>query len=107
MTKISYFLLLAGFLFGCQLLALLIIFFFFQSWMNATAVRFSFSGLYRKFDNMATKWVGKPCYLHLERLPTRILKIHYLGKTVSSLLRPLFLAARQNGHTFSCKKSAR
>ena len=26
--------------------------------MNATAVRFSFSGLYRKFDNMATKWVG-------------------------------------------------
>ena len=72
--------------------------------MNATAVRFSFSGLYRKFDNMATKWVGKPCYLYLERLPTRILKIHYLGKTVSSLLRPLFLAARQNSHTFSCKK---
>ena len=107
MTKISYFLLLAGFLFGCQLLALLIIFFFFQSWMNATAVRFSFSGLYRKFDNMATKWVGKPCYLYLERLPTRILKIHYLGKTVSSLLRPLFLAARQNSHTFSYKKSAR
>jgi len=27
-----------------------------QSWMNATAVRFSFSGLYRKFDSMATKW---------------------------------------------------
>ena len=80
--------------------------------MNATAVRFSFSGLYRKFDNMATKWVGKPCYLYLERLPTRTVKIHYsetppygyLGKTVSSLLRPLFLAARQNSHTFSCKK---
>ncbi|XP_029199679.2 laminin subunit alpha-like [Acropora millepora] len=27
-----------------------------QSWMNATAVRFSFSGLYRKFDLMEINW---------------------------------------------------
>ena len=29
----------------------------------------------------------------------------YLGNTVTSLLRPLFLAALQNDHTFSCKKT--
>ena len=28
--------------------------------MNATAVRFSFSGLYRKFDLMEISWVRKP-----------------------------------------------
>ena len=28
----------------------------------------------------------------------------HLGNTITLLLRPLFLAARQNGHTFSCKK---
>ena len=27
-----------------------------------------------------------------------------LGNEVTSLLRPFFLAARQNSHTFSCKK---
>lgn len=35
------------------------LFFPFQSWMNATAVRFRFSGLYRKFDMMAIKWVSE------------------------------------------------
>ena len=30
----------------------------------------------------------------------------YLGNTVTSLLRPLFLAALQNDHTFSCKKTS-
>ena len=29
----------------------------------------------------------------------------HLGTTVASLLRPLFLATRQNGHKFSCKKN--
>ena len=29
----------------------------------------------------------------------------HLGNTITLLLRPLFLAARQNGHTFSCKKT--
>ena len=29
----------------------------------------------------------------------------HLGNTVTSLLRPLFLAARQNGHKLSCKKN--
>ena len=28
----------------------------------------------------------------------------HLGNKVTSLLRPLFLAALQNDHTFSCKK---
>lgn len=31
----------------------------------------------------------------------------HLGNTVTSLLRLLFLAARQNGQTFSCKENPR
>ena len=30
--------------------------------MNATAVRFTFSGLFRKFDIMAVMWVSEPIY---------------------------------------------
>lgn len=30
--------------------------------MNATAVRFTFSGLFRKFDIMALMWVSEPIY---------------------------------------------
>ena len=47
--------------------------------------------IWLEYHEIVLKYSGIPPYGHL-------------GNTVTSLLQPLFLAARQNGHTFSCKK---
>ena len=45
--------------------------------------------------------------LDKKKLYSETLPYGHLGNTVTSLLRPHFLAARQNGQSFSCKENPR
>ena len=62
-------------------------------------------------STLPTRWTVRLLMLYSFRKEKLLQSKHsgtrpysHLGNTITLLLRPLFLAARKNGHKFSCKK---